>query len=320
MNMSQLTTGRQMRPQRLLIYGVEGIGKSTLASQFPRPVFLDVEDRTSHLEVMRWTPKTWFELLQCIATLRNEDHDFCTVVLDTADWAEQLATAQICTDRNKTGIEDFGYGKGYTYLKECIQELMQELHELQYKRGMHVVILAHAKIKRFDDPQLAVAYDRYQLKCSEAVSALFREWCDAVLFANYETVTSKGEDKVVRAKAGRDRVLYCQHTAAYDAKNSYGLPDEIPMEYEHLRPYIEIGFDEHITYTPAGDAETKAAKLRAKNVASELAAPFGGDKLLLKLLEDKGTSFKKMTVEECELFIDEVREVVTTKMKERDSK
>lgn len=318
MRMSDLYKGRQMRPQRLLIYGVEGIGKSTIASKFPVPVFLDVEDRTSHLDVLRWTPKTWNELMGCITTLRNEDHNFCTCVLDTADWTEQIAVAHICAERNKTGIEDFGYGKGYTYLRECIQELMQALHGLQYKRGMHIVILAHAKIKRFNDPQLAVAYDRYQLKCSDAVSALFREWCDAVLFANYETVTTKGEDKVIRAKAGRDRVLYCQHTAAYDAKNSYGLPDEIPMDYDILRPYIEIDFAEHITYDPASDAENKAAKERAKNLALDLAEPFGGSKLLLKLLEGKGTSFKQMTLQECESFVDEVREYVTTKLIERN--
>lgn len=317
MNLDEVQRGPQQRPQKVLIYGVEGIGKSTLAGKFPAPIFLDCEDRTAHLNVERLIVKNWQHLDDMLDVLHDDDHKYRTCVLDTADWAENMARQDVCLEHSKSGIEDFGYGKGWKYVTERMNALLQKFHLLQYKRGMHIVILAHAKIKRFDDPQLALSYDRYELKCSDSVSALIREWSDCVLFANYQVLAATGADKVVRAKAGRERYLHCAHTAAFDAKNSWGLPDEIPMEYAELKPYIEIGFNEHITYAPE-PGEESAAKTRYKKLAMDLANSIGQGKTLLnKMLKEKGVSYKQMTLEECEYFVDEVRARVTTILNER---
>jgi GTPase SAR1 family protein len=312
----QLIEGKQDRPQKVLIYGVEGIGKSTLASKFPAPVFIDVEDRTAHLDIKRFAPKNFLQVKECINFLLANDHGFKTVVLDTADWTEQLVEQHVCTTKNKTSIEDFGYGKGYKLVQECVRELLQDLHKLQYKKAMHIVVLAHAKIKRFDDPQLAVAYDRYQLKCSDSVSAIFREWADAVLFANYQTIVTTGDDKKERARAGRNRMLFCQHTAAFDAKNSYGLPDEIKMDYELLKPYIQTDYAENLNYTPLSDEEIRTAKQKFLDQCVTIA---GGDTSFISaMLKKKGTTLKAMTVTECEKFVLEVMAAVAEKVNNKE--
>jgi hypothetical protein len=109
----QLIEGKQDRPQKVLIYGVAGIGKSTFASKFPAPVFLDVEDRTAHLDIKRYQPKNYSEIKDCLLFLNSSKHNYKTVVLDTADWTEQIIERHVCDTKNKVSIEDFGYGKGY---------------------------------------------------------------------------------------------------------------------------------------------------------------------------------------------------------------
>jgi hypothetical protein len=308
----EIQTGKQDRPQKVLIYGVEGIGKSTLASKFPAPIFIDVEDRTAHLSIDRFSARNYAQVMESILYLNAKQHNYKTCVVDTIDWLEQMAEKHVCEAGNKNGIEDFGYGKGYTYMREAIQKVLQELHLLQYKKGMHILLLAHAQIKKFDDPQLGVAYDRYQLKCHEKVSSIFREWADAVLFANYQTITVEGKDKIVRGKAGRNRMLFCQHTAAFDAKNSYGLPDEIDMDYEILKPYIQTDFAGKATYTPASAAETEAAKKKAYKQALDLCG--GNAERVKEIATTEAFSFKDSTVEECERFVFTVQGTINNEM------
>ena len=330
MKLTDITTGRRARPQKVMIYGVEGIGKSTFGSQFPTPVFLDVEDRTAHLDIHRLTPSTWTELRQGVESLQNDGHGYRTVVLDTADWAETLAAQDVCQRFNKSGIEDFGYGKGFQYVRESVQDLLRSLHNLQHQRGMHVVVLAHARITKFDDPQQAVSYDRFTLKCHDKVSAVLREWVDAVLFANYNTIVETGQDKVTRAKAGNRRMLYTNHTAAYDAKNSYGLPDEIPMEYEQLRPHMEgsaapnadaapsVSVPVVAAAPPKPSQEELAEKKRLQESAVSLAAPLGGIDYVKKLLSGLGLTFKTMSIAECAEFVEDVRARVTEEIIRRN--
>ena len=117
----KIVSGVQTRPQKVVIYGVEGIGKSTLASQFPAPLFIDVEGGTSQLDVPRIANvNSWQMLMQTVEEVANTDAICQTLVLDTADWAEQLAINSICKKYKQPSIESFGYGKGYTYVSEEI--------------------------------------------------------------------------------------------------------------------------------------------------------------------------------------------------------
>ena len=226
-----ILTGRIARPQKAVIYGPEGIGKSTLAAQFPAPVFLDTEGGTHHLDVARLpAPRSWDDVIKAVAALATEAHDFKTLVIDTADWLEKLLVDHVCKQANKVSIEDFGYGKGYVVLAEEVTKFLASLNAL-LARGMHILLLAHCRIAKFEQPDAAGAYDRYELKLTKQVAPLVKEWCDMLLFANYFTKVAENDSGKKRGVGGRERKLYTTHTAAWDAKNRHGFEENLPFEF-----------------------------------------------------------------------------------------
>ena len=229
-----ILTGRIARAQKAVIFGPEGIGKSTLAAQFPSPVFLDTEGGTHHLDVARLpAPKTWADVVAAVAALATEAHDFKTLVIDTADWLEKLIVDHVCKAANKASIEDFGYGKGYVVLAEEFAKYLASLDPL-LRRGMHVLFLAHTRIVKFEQPDAAGAYDRYELKLSKQVGPLVKEWCDLLLFGNYFTKVAENDSGRKRGVGGRERKLYTTHSAAWDAKNRHGLEEMLNFEFSAI--------------------------------------------------------------------------------------
>ena len=229
-----ITSGVQARAQRVVIYGTEGIGKSTLASQFPKPLFIDTEGSTSNMDVKRLDkPTSWTMLMNQIAFVKANSDKFKTLVIDTIDWAESLAIESVCAQHGKRGIEDFGYGNGYTYVREEFGRLLNKLQEL-VDIGINVVLTAHSQLRKFEQPDEDGAYDRYELKLGKKTSSqtapVVKEWCDLLLFCNYKTMVMTSETKKKKATGGK-RVMYTTHHPAWDAKNRHGLPDELPMEY-----------------------------------------------------------------------------------------
>lgn len=233
----QITRGVIEGAQRTVIYGVEGIGKSYFASKFPNPVFIDTEGSTKHMDVAR-TPKptTWTSLMAQVIEIKQNPTICDTLVIDTADWAEQLAIAEICKKAGKTGIEDFGYGKGYTYLMEEFSKLLALLNNL-VERGINVVLVAHASMRKFEQPDEMGAYDRWELKLQKKVAPLVKEWADMLLFANYKTYVIKTDDNSIKAQGGK-RVIYTTHHPCWDAKNRHDLLEIIPLDYDEIKHCI----------------------------------------------------------------------------------
>jgi hypothetical protein len=228
--------GRIPRPQKVVIYGPEGVGKSTLAGQTPDPVFIDTEGGTHHLDVARFdVAATWEEITAAIAQLAKADHPFKTLVVDTADWLEKRLAEHLCRKANKDSIEDFGYGKGWVQLAEEFARFLGTLDTI-LARGMHVVFLAHSMVRKFEAPDQAGSYDRYELKLSKQVAPLLKEWADLVLFGNFVTKVAEKDNGKMRGVGGKERVLFSTHAAAYDAKNRHGLPDKLPFTIEALAP------------------------------------------------------------------------------------
>ena len=232
----QITKGKRARAQRVVIYGPEGIGKSSLAAQFPDPLFIDTEGSTDNMDVARADkPTSWTMLMNHIAFVKANPTICQTLVIDTIDWAEALALQYICAQHNKSGIEDFNWGSGYTYLIEEIGRLLDRLQEL-VELGINVVLTAHAQVKKFTKPDELGSYDRYELKLSNKktetnVSAKVKEWADMVLFLNYKTFIVT-DDKTKKQKAqGGQRVMQTTHSPSWDAKNRHNLPEELPMDF-----------------------------------------------------------------------------------------
>jgi hypothetical protein len=230
-----ITRGLIPSATRLALYGPEGVGKTSLTAGFPAPVFLDTEGGSAHLDVARFPrPRAWAELLAAINHLHAADHVFQTLVIDSIDWAEKLLIEEVCRKANKESLEDFGYGKGNVYLAEEFARFLALLEKLR-DRGIHVVLVGHSMIRKFEAPDAVGAYDRFELKLSKQVAALVKEWVDALLFVNFVTKVTEKDGKQ-RAVGGRERVIHTTHTAAWDAKNRYGLDDKVPCAATSLAP------------------------------------------------------------------------------------
>jgi hypothetical protein len=228
--------GKIARPQKVVAYGPEGVGKSTLASHTPDPVFLDTEGGTHHLDIVRIdSASTWEQITAAIAALAKGGHGFRTLVIDTADWLEKRLIEHLCRKHNKDSIEDFGYGKGWVILGEEFAKVLGSLDRL-LDQGMHVVFLAHSQVRKFEAPDQAGSYDRFELKLSKQVAPLLKEWADVVLFGNFVTRVAEKDNGKHRGVGGKERVLFANHTAAFDAKNRHGLPDKLPFTVEALAP------------------------------------------------------------------------------------
>lgn len=238
--------GKLSRPQKVIIYAPEGIGKSTLASQLPSPIFFDFEGGTDHLEVARLKPDTLADFERWARELIKDRQGFETVVVDTVDWLEEsVLKAVVAGAENDSvkSIEDFGFGKGWVHLTEKMNHVLSVFDRL-IDAGLHVVCLAHCALRRFDDPKLASGYDRYELKMykdrsnAKGTAALLKEWADALLFGTFEDKVKQtgptGDRGRAVASSGRERVLMCTHSAAWDAKNRHGLKDKEAWSVETL--------------------------------------------------------------------------------------
>lgn len=236
--MFEITSGVISSAQKVVIYGPEGIGKSTFASQFPDPLFIDTEGSTKKLNVKRYPKPTSWEMLNNEIREVISTKPCKTLVIDTVDWAEQLCLNSICDRYQKKSIEDFGYGNGYVYEKEEFGRFLNLLQDVT-DSGINVVLTAHAQMRKFEQPDELGSYDRWELKLgkktSSQISPLVKEWADTVLFANYKTYAVAVDDKGKKFKAqGGERVMYTSHHPCWDAKNRDGLPPEMPFEYKSI--------------------------------------------------------------------------------------
>lgn len=228
---------------KTLIYGVEGVGKSTLASKFPKAVFLDTEGSTDKYNFVERYPTP-----TSIAMLVDECNDIATsgeyqtIVIDTFDKVEQMIADELCTKSNKQSLEDFGYGAGYAELDERVGKLLNFFQDLVNK-GINITILAHAKTKNFDSPLGDGSYTRYELKLgaktTQRTASFLKEWADMILFCNYKVQVIENKDKKKHGYGG-ERCMYTTHSPAYDAKNRFGLDNELPLDFKAIEHIFKM--------------------------------------------------------------------------------
>lgn len=262
----EITRGEIASAQKVVIYGPEGIGKSTFVSQFPNPVFIDTEGSTKHMDVFRTpAPSSWTMLMSQIAYFKANPTLFDTVIIDTADWAERLCIRHLCSRDTKDGLEGWGYGKGYTYLAEEFGRLLDAMTEL-IELNINAVITAHAIMRKFEQPDELGAYDRWEMKLQKKTAPMVREWADMVLFANYKThvvnVDNQGATKGRNKAQGGKRVMYTIHHPCWDAKNRHNLAPELPLDYKeiaHCIPVKGTGLNKNIKTEPTSEPKRETA-------------------------------------------------------------
>lgn len=246
-SISNLRRIRAIDPPRCLIYGPPGLGKTTLASEWPDPVFLQVEDGTpGDLELASFGRLTSFDdIMDAIGSLYTEDHEQKTVVLDSLDKLEPLVWAKVCADNSWQTIETPGYGKGYVSADAYWRDLIEGMNALRRDKGMGVVYIAHSSIETVNDP-MTQAYSRFDIRLHKRAVGIFQDEVDAILFLNQDVSIKSDDPKAkgarVRADGGGNRWLYAAPRPAFVAKNRYGIPDKLMYErgkgYAALAPHF----------------------------------------------------------------------------------
>lgn len=247
MKLSDITTfGPVPRPQRGIIYGVEGVGKTSLAVELPKPILIDTESGSHQFTCSRITVGNDQQLDGAIRALMTEPNDYMTVIIDTVDWAEKYQLAKICKQKEVGNITDFAHGHGYTLLRDSFDKFLLDLNGF-IRLGKHVILIGHAQAKTVQLPGIGEPFDRWELKLDKRNSETVTEWADFQLFVNFDIRTAKAKDGTVRAIAGQDRLIYPMHSAAYDAKNRLGMKEPMKCEYASIAPL----FGDILTTTPA---------------------------------------------------------------------
>ena len=239
-----ITKGREQQPPRIMIYGSEGVGKSTFASLAPNPVFVQTEDGLSEIDTSKFPlARTFDDVVMQLQAVRDEQHEYGTLVIDSVDWRERLVWDRVCADYGVKSIEkaDGGYGKGYVHALTYWRQIVSILNDIRSKRGMAVILIAHASVERFEDPEHA-AYDRYTPRIHKKACSLICEWVDAVLFASRRLRVDSTTGKAAPVGAdGGERILRTNGSPACIAKNRFGLPTELPLSWAAFLDGMKAG-------------------------------------------------------------------------------
>ncbi len=238
--------GRVEVPIKVLVYGTDGVGKSTFAAGAPSPFFITLDDRTFDLDIARSNPKpqTFSDVLGWFRVLENEKHDYKTVVIDPVSWLEPLINLQITGDPNMPISKwDGGYGRGSDAVVDQVRIFVAAAERL-WSRGMNVIMTAHCTVKKFNDPA-GPEYDRYEVALDKRAAGVLKQWSDFVLFAKHEAIAQIGDAKTkrVRGQATGRHVAYTKWTAAYDAKFTGSGPTsgEMPLSWRAFEDAVVRG-------------------------------------------------------------------------------
>jgi hypothetical protein len=268
----QVQKGRRPMPRRVMLYGTHGIGKSTFGAMAEAPIFIPTEDGVGDIDCESFPlAQSLGQVMAALESLYTSDHGYKTVVIDSLDWLERLIWAEVCADKGVESIEDIGYAKGYTFAIDKWRAVLGALDALRSDRGMAVILIAHSKIEKFENPETE-PYDRYSPRLHKLASALVQEWSDEVLFATYRVLTRKVDEGFNKAKhqglGTGERIVRTTERPAHVAKNRIGLPEEFPLDYRVFAALIR-GEDPAAPTTaspatgaaaPAGDAPSPQAE------------------------------------------------------------
>lgn len=239
----KILSGKQPGPRKILFYGEEGVGKSSWANVAPSPVFLDIENGLNDIAVNAKSEhlQSFMDVVNAISWLAQSPHDYKTVVIDSLDWLERLIHKEVATQANKPTVGDIPYGKGFDLAVKKWDFILSGLEALHSKRSMGVILLAHDRIVKVDEPGMP-RYEKHEPDLHSSSGPMIREWCQDVLFAQFRVFTRTedsgfGRERTI-ATGGKERFVQTTKSASAVAKNRLNLPDEIPMSWHEYAKYI----------------------------------------------------------------------------------
>lgn len=251
-----MTKGRIWNPLRVVIHGPDKVGKTSFAAGATPPDFnkgsddaivLPTESGSEYIDVARFPlAETFEQATDSLEELSRETHSYKKLVIDSLDWLEGLARDFVCRKHGKKNIEDFGFGKGQSLVFDEMRGFVMRLERLRREKGMHVIGTAHTMIRNFKNPE-GDNFDRYELKLQASnnanVAGLWKEWPEYVLFTNFETLTERTKEGLVKGVTSPDRKLYTQRTAAFDAGSRLAIPAVMPLEWGVFARAVKDAFD-----------------------------------------------------------------------------
>lgn len=249
--LAKITTGKIVEPLFGIIYGVEGIGKTTFGAQMPKVIFMGPEAATK-FDVARFPrPESFQDVIEQIKELTEQTHEFKSLCVDSLDWVEHLLHDDMKKKEKVNAVEDCGggYGKWVGVANKHWLELIKALQDLREKRKMNIVLLAHFHVKTFHDPSTPLPYDRYMMKMNEKAAAIFREAVDFVFFANFKTQSFSADSRAKKGRGigGEARIVYTEKRPSHDAKNRFSLPVEMPFDYNEIAKKINESDADQLT-------------------------------------------------------------------------
>lgn len=272
-----IKTGKHTKPRRIMLYGVHGIGKSTWANQ-PGALFFNVEDGLGDIDCMSTERiRTLGDLRGGLSWVGANPQGINAVVLDTADWTEKLIWKQVAQDAGKSAIEEIGYGKGYKLAADKYWPMILQDFAMLREIGITIIILAHAKIERFQNPE-GDSYDRYSPDLHDAAGSMLMEWCDEVLFASARVYTKQEDLGFNKTRAiavdGKERYIRTSESGVALAKNRLNLPPELPFAFWGVNgPDGNLAVPGFGHYLPKLTKPTSAPVVTSPVLESEVTAP-----------------------------------------------
>lgn len=252
-SLGSLNGTRNSKPPIGVLYGVHGVGKTRLASEFPAPYYLPTIGEEPPEDVDMPSPgtaETFDEVLDVIQWLLTEEHEFKTLIVDSIDGLEPLVWAHTCAQNGWASIEDAGFGKGYVAADSVWREFIAGIQALR-DAGISVILIAHTEITRFDSPT-SDPYSRYGIKLHKRASALVQEAAQFVGFINYRHSLKEKEvgfnKKVTHAEGSGERQIHLEERPGFLAKSRYSTPPTLPYKqgkgYEALAKFFPGGSDD----------------------------------------------------------------------------
>ena len=237
--LAKLVKHDHLRPPKILVAGEHGIGKTRFAAGGgDKTVFIPTEDGLGTLNVASFDVcKTYDDFLDAMNMVIEEDHSWTTVVIDSADWLDKLICEHLCVKHNKEDITTFGFGDGYKKVEACWRDVTN-LCDKANARGMTIIFIVHTGVENRQDI-INGNYQRTGLKMMKGSASVISEWCDIILHALIDIRVTTERDSFGNEK-GRavtvgDPFLLTIGGPTIAAKNRYGLPERLPLDWQAFR-------------------------------------------------------------------------------------
>lgn len=241
--LSNVQTGIKKSPLKILIYGDNGVGKSTFASQAPSPIFLNLEDNIDHLDVAKKTISSYKDFTDTLNALLNEDHSYKTLVIDSIDALEQKIWEEVCSSMGNSKIKtitDIGFGAGYSKAQNYWHKILAFLDLIRIKKKMHILLIGHSVKRNYNNPQTVENYDRFELRVYGSSAALIGDWCNCILFATTKIRVENGKATSI------NRVLYTQGSDAFFAKSIFPLKEQLAFSWKDFTDGIKAFYQNNL--------------------------------------------------------------------------